>query len=242
MSPAVLIHHCPLRTALWQAFVKILKSAEAGDLAIGILEIRKAGSGFVKSYIKDLQWGSKNPVKRLKKIMADDEAVRNLPKALQVEAKDAQDTFIEAQKTMENMMTSTTAWTKHNVQEGVNQTMSASADLQSAHNRIAAVVNSIMEHKATVAKEKQAESRRQRLDAKKAAKCFEICKLPVHWRVWLQTNNLIIDIDMPLTRRAEAAKFGDYQPSIEAEGDDKQDWSAPKWFISGDSGHHCLNH
>lgn len=231
-----------LRTALWQASVKILERAEAGDLAIGLLEIRKAGSAYIKSFIKDIQWGSKNPVKKLKKLVASEgHAWEELTKELQTSAKDAHKEFEAAEKAMEDMLSATAAWTKHNVREGVNQTLSTSANITSAHSRVKSVINDIAEHLQSKSREKQAESRKLRTDMKRIAKCFEVQKLHTHWRSWLHTHNLMIDTDMPLDKLEQASKFSEYTPSCEAVGDSKQvDWSMPQWFTKDDEGNHTL--
>jgi len=225
------------RTALWQAQLKVLQAAEAGDLAIGILGLRRAGTDYIKSFIKDIHWGPKNAVKKLKRAMKDADGFAALPDVVQSGAKTAMDAFDAAKKNMEAMASMTSSWTASTVQQGVNETLTSSSELTSAHQAIEAVVATIAAHRATVSKEKQAEGRQNRIKAKRMAKCFETAKLASNWRAWLECNNLVIDKDIDDQEEVRnASRFVKYTPSKSAHDGTDSAWSVPKWFEATDEG------
>ena len=219
----------PPRTTLWQTQMQILKQAESGDLGSGILSVRKAGTDFIKSFIKDVNHGPTNVAKKLRKIITKDTATwKTMPSELQTRAKHANDAFIEAQDAMESLASSCTSWTASTVQEGANETLRASGDLSSAHEAIASVINDINMHKSSLAKEKQAEGRLNRRENKRMLKPFEATKVPVHWRTWLLANELVLDTEGDNASVTPASTFGKYRPSEDAQGEFTQDtWTVP---------------
>ena len=94
-------------------------SAEKGDFGNNILQVRRAGADYVKSYLKDLTHGQKNPVRSLKKHLKDSEDIATWSAELRAKASAALTSFTDLEEDFNT--TGSDDWTAHNAQTKINE-------------------------------------------------------------------------------------------------------------------------
>ena len=157
-----------------------LVSAEKGDFGNDILRVRRAGADYVKSHLKDLTHGQKNPVRRLKKHLKDSEDTATWSAELRAKASAALTNFTDLEENFN--MTGSEDWTAHNAQMKINELFMKASHLQSSRTAITAALQDIENERTSIRKVKQAKARANRIDVKRIMQVFEDHKLPEVFR------------------------------------------------------------
>ena len=233
------------RTQILNSSHATLVSAEKGDFGNDILRVRRAGADYVKSYLKDLTHGQKNPVRRLKKHLKDSEDIATWSAELRAKASAALTSFTDLEEDFNT--TGSDDWTAHNAQTKINELFMKASHLQSSHTAITAALQDIENERTSIRKVKQAKARANRIDVKRILQVFEDHKLPEAFRMFIKDNGLAID----LAKFSEAGnsvpnpyEFKDYKPSqdahVEVSENSMKSWEHPKWWTETDEGAHIM--
>ena len=104
----------------------LLKKAEKGDFADGILIIRKAGDAFTKKFTKDSLVGLKNPIRRSRKLLQTGAMVTSIGPELAKDSTEALAAYDEAISELEDLgKKAQSHWITETVIEGINEMLIA---------------------------------------------------------------------------------------------------------------------
>ena len=235
---------CLCRTELLTNSHATLLSAEKGTFGAGILQVRKAGMTYIKSFLKELTYGQKNPIRRLRKHLKDIEDMATWSGELQARAMAVSTTFQELESKF--IRTGTDTWTVHNAQTKINELFMAVSDLNAAFKDIEAALGDIDKERVQIRKTKQSKARTSRLEVKRILQVFEEHKLPENFRMFIKDNGLAIDLATFSETGISVTQpyiFKNYKPSQDPEDGEgsMKDWNHPKWWTDADEGSYIVS-
>jgi len=218
----------------------VLVKAERGDIEAGILDTRKAGAAFAKAFVKDSLVGLKNPVKRLRRQLADSSTVDTIGQELFTTATQALQAYNAATDELVQLGTLAEHWVTATVTQGVNTMFTARDTVVEKVEDVCRALAATESCIADAGKARQASARKKRLDTRRILKVFN-GSVPHHWRMALHEAGLSIDEDDPLWQQEDDPKnFANYSPtkpsfSAEFAGGIDQ-WDIAKWYAPTDEG------
>jgi hypothetical protein len=216
----------------------VLKKAEKADFTDGILIIRKAGDAFTKKFTKDSLVGLKNPIRRSRKLLQTEAIVTNIGPELAKDATEALAAYDEAISELEDLGKKAQSWITETVIEGINEMLIAGDKVLQMVDAVFQTLGSMDASLSLQSKEKQATSRKTRMDARKVLKIFELAGIPNLWRLALHDAGLSIDTEDAL--HDPDKNFENYKASAPTfteeflKGSDS--WDVPKWYAPNDTG------
>ena len=228
---------------------QILDNAEKGNFGEGILWVRKAGQQYCKDILREQCKGTKNPVKKLRKLLKEKDIndFECLTKKMQKEATEAIAGYDALEKKVTELGNDVKRWTLSNVTAKVNELNMLVSQLNDAHEVTDKAVGHLDAERKQRQKDKAAATRAKRVEHKRMTQIFADHNMPLQWQLELVDQKLVMDIrdndeeKVASDQKAiEFSEFKQYKPSQDNEAEFKQEsWTEPKWWKQDATGRSC---